>query len=140
MTTTNIYKRINAPDASINNIGTGKVVLRSTRPNTTIGLVCRDGILSIASSNKTNITPGDIELGIPTNDDLIITQNTVYGDSNIINNLTVDGCVLTISPSADLRVLNAVNLLNGGSIIGKYSNMPVRSGDLEVLGEVDLYT
>lgn len=139
MNVTDIYKRINAPDASINNIGTGKVVLRSVNENNINGIVCRDGILSIASSNKTNVIGGDIELGIPIDADLSITQNTIYNGSNIINNLTVDGCILTISQSSDLRILNNVNLLNGGAIHGKYSIMPVRAGDLEILGSIDLY-
>jgi hypothetical protein len=133
MNVTDIYKRINAPDASINNIGTDKVVLRSVNENNINGIVCRDGILSIASSNKTNVIGGDIELGIPIDADLSITQNTTYNGSNIINNLTVDGCILTISQSSDLRILN------GGAIHGKYSIMPVRAGDLEILGSIDLY-
>lgn len=139
MSTHYIYNRINAPNAYIDIIGSGNVILQSPRPNTMMGLICRDGTPTIGNLNKTNIIPNDVELGIPSSDDLIITEDVTYNDQNIINNLTVDGCVFTISEISDLTVLNGATLLNGGSIVGTYSTTPITNGDLEVLGELNLH-
>jgi hypothetical protein len=139
MATHYIYEKIIAPDAYVNNIGTGNVILQNTGTGIMEGLVCRNGTLTMASGVNMDIVHKDIELGIPSSDDLMITENTIYNDANIINNLTVDGCVLTISEISDLTIIGSVNLLNGGTVIGSYSTTPVINGDLEVLGEINLF-
>lgn len=123
----------------LNNIGSGNAVLSSATPNSATGLVCRDGTLTVSGGSKLIITSArGIELGIPAADDIVITRNTTYRKSNIVNNLTVNSGVFDIASEANLTILGTVAVMDGASIVGDYSTKSEVVGDLEVLGEIEL--